>query len=59
VLKDRNPEGGNILTPALLAALPPHDGPKVIYANGCLVSPERLRRMNIVFHQVPYEIKVS
>ena len=59
ILGDNDPSGGNILTRPVLAGLPPHDGPKVIYANGCLLGPDRLRREHIVFKQTPYEIKVS
>jgi hypothetical protein len=59
ILGDNDPSGGNILTRPVLAGLPPHDGPKVIYANGCLLGPEILRRQHIVFKQTPYEIKVS
>jgi site-specific DNA-methyltransferase (adenine-specific)/adenine-specific DNA-methyltransferase len=59
ILGDNDPSGGNILTRAVLAGLPPHDGPKVVYANGCLLGPEILRRQHIVFKQTPYEIQVS
>lgn len=59
ILKDKSRDGGNILTRAILAELPEHDGPKVIYGNGTLLSESTLRGLNIVFKQVPYEIKVS
>ncbi|MBW1782932.1 MAG: site-specific DNA-methyltransferase [Deltaproteobacteria bacterium] len=59
VMGDRQPHGGNILTGRILAELTPYDGPKVIYGEGCRLSPSRLRREGIVFKQVPYEIKVS
>ncbi len=59
ILRDKTPEGGNILTPAVLAALPEHPGPKVIYAAGCLLSPTRLREAGITFKQTPYEIRVA
>jgi adenine-specific DNA-methyltransferase len=59
VMGDRRPHGGNILTGKILAELTPHDGPKVIYGEGCRLSSPRLRREGIVFKQVPYEIKVS
>ncbi len=58
ILRDRTPEGGNILTPAVLAALPEHSGPKVVYAAGCLLSSTRLREVGITFKQTPYEIRV-
>ena len=56
---DKRPNGGNVLTCKVLAELPPHNGPKVIYGEGCRISPPRLRREGITFKQVPYEIKVS
>jgi adenine-specific DNA-methyltransferase len=59
VMGDRRPHGGNILTGKVLAELPPHDGPKVIYGEGCRLSSPKLRSEGIVFKQVPYEIKVN
>jgi adenine-specific DNA-methyltransferase len=59
ILGDKTPQGGNVLTRAVLAELPPHDGPKIIYGASCRLSPERLRRENITFKQIPYEIKVD
>ena len=59
VLGDKTVNGGNVLTRELLASLTPHDGTRIIYGNGCRISPERLRRENIIFRQVPYEVRVS
>ena len=71
VLGDKRADGGNVLTSRVLDELPgfagkplrpgepPHDGPKVIYGEGCRLGPARLKRENIVFKQVPYEIKVT
>lgn len=59
ILKDKSPNGGNALTRAVLAHLPPHDGPKVIYGTSCRVGPERLQSENITFKQIPYAIKVA
>ena len=59
ILKDKSPDGGNVLTRATLAHLPPHDGPKVIYCAGCLLGAERLRAARITVRQTPREIKVS
>ncbi|MRR52696.1 MAG: site-specific DNA-methyltransferase, partial [Rhodocyclaceae bacterium] len=59
VLGDKRPAGGNVLTSKVLASLPAHHSSKVIYGEGCLLSPQRLKREGIVFKQVPYEIKVS
>lgn len=51
-------DSGNVLTPHTLVELPTYDGPKVIYADGCKVSRERLRELNVTFKQIPYQIKV-
>jgi site-specific DNA-methyltransferase (adenine-specific)/adenine-specific DNA-methyltransferase len=59
VLKDKRANGGNVLTRAVLQSLPKHDGPKVIYGTGCLLSEEKLRELGITFRQIPYEVKVS
>jgi site-specific DNA-methyltransferase (adenine-specific)/adenine-specific DNA-methyltransferase len=59
ILGDKSINGGNILTREILASLPRHQGTRIIYGNGCRISPERLRRENIIFRQVPYEVRVS
>jgi adenine-specific DNA-methyltransferase len=59
VLGDKRPDGGNVLTSRILDELPAHEGPKVIYGEGCRLGSARLKRLNITFKQVPYEIKVS
>ncbi|RYU60802.1 site-specific DNA-methyltransferase [Methylolobus aquaticus] len=55
ILKDRTPAGGNVLTSAVYAALPPHDGPKVIYAAANRLG-ARTAREGIVFKQIPYAL---
>jgi site-specific DNA-methyltransferase (adenine-specific)/adenine-specific DNA-methyltransferase len=57
VLKDKSPHGGNVLTNAVLETLPPHNGPKIIYGNGCRIGEHRLRDLGILFKQIPYEIR--
>ena len=57
VLGDKRPDGGNVLTSKILAALPPFDGPKVIFGEACQLSRERLKRERITFRQIPYELK--
>ena len=57
ILGDKRPNGGNVLTSKILAALPPFDGPSVIFGEGCRLGDERLKRENITFRQIPYEIK--
>lgn len=59
ILGDKSVKGGNVLTREILASLPPHDGTRIIYGNGCRISLERLKRENIIFRQVPYEVRVS
>jgi adenine-specific DNA-methyltransferase len=59
ILGDRRPEGGNVLTLAVLQALKtivPHDGPKVVYAEACRLGEARLAAERIVFRQMPYEL---
>ncbi len=54
---------GNVLTPDALADLPTpsndFDGVRVVYAEGCTVSPERLKSEDIMFKQIPYQIEGS
>jgi len=59
ILNDKSANGGNVLTRAVLAELPPFDGPKVVYCAGCLLGRERLQAGRITVRQIPYEIKVS
>lgn len=51
---------GNVLTPDALANLPaPPDGfegLRVVYAEGCTVSPDRMKAEGVVFKQIPYQI---
>ncbi|MCU0950990.1 MAG: site-specific DNA-methyltransferase [Burkholderiaceae bacterium] len=58
ILKDRSIAGGNVLTGPVLDALPPHRGPKVIYAAANRLG-ARAGRENIVFKQTPYALEVS
>jgi adenine-specific DNA-methyltransferase len=50
-------DGGNVLTSGILAALPPWDGPKVIFGEACRLSAGRLTETDVTFRQIPYEIK--
>jgi site-specific DNA-methyltransferase (adenine-specific)/adenine-specific DNA-methyltransferase len=59
ILGDKSANGGNVLTRATLAALPPFDGPKVVYSAGCLLGAERLAAHGITVRQTPYEIRIS
>lgn len=56
ILKDRTVDGGNVLTAPVLTLLPPHAGPKVIYAAANRLGAPRLQRERIVFKQTPYAL---
>jgi hypothetical protein len=56
ILGDKRSKGGNVLTPAVLASLPKHDGPRIVYAEATTYSPSSLSRMNITFKQIPYDL---
>lgn len=60
ILGDRRPQGGNVLTSAVLAhlnALISHAGPRVIYGETTRLGEARLREAGITFKQIPYDIK--
>lgn len=57
ILGDLTPGGGNVLTRRLLRHLPPHPGPKTIYAEANALSDEDAREHQITFKQIPYEVK--
>lgn len=57
VLGDKRANSGNALTKGILAGLPPHDGPKVIYGERSLLGPARLKELEITFKHTPYDIK--
>lgn len=52
---------GNVLTPARLDALPPppedFEGTRVVYAEGCTVSADRLKAAGVTFKQIPYQVE--
>lgn len=61
ILGDRRPEGGNVLTGAVLAqllALHPHSGRKVIYGEVTRLGTARLVAEDIEFKQIPYDVRV-
>jgi len=60
ILGDRRPQGGNVLTSAVLAYLDeafPHAGARVIYGETTRLGEARLRESGITFKQIPYDIK--
>ncbi|MHB1407928.1 MAG: hypothetical protein ACYCV0_20460 [Desulfitobacteriaceae bacterium] len=58
ILGDKRPDGGNVLTSKVLSYLPDFDGPKVIYGETSRISQARLKALNIIFKQTPYDVKV-
>lgn len=59
ILKDRSIDGGNVLTTPLLEHLPIHAGPKVVYGARCAIGADRLRKLGVVFKQLPYHLRVA
>lgn len=59
ILGDKSVNGGNVLTSKILSHLPPHNGQKIIFGESCRLGAARLRKENIVFKQIPYEIKTT
>ncbi len=57
ILGDRKPQGGNVLTQAVFDSLPPHNGRKVIYGEMSRFQKARLDAENIVFKQIPYDVR--
>ncbi|WP_394755422.1 site-specific DNA-methyltransferase [Rhodoferax sp.] len=62
ILGDRRPQAGNVLTTpiwnGILAQLPPHDGPRIIYGEACRLSREKLKALNVTFKQIPHDIRM-
>jgi adenine-specific DNA-methyltransferase len=61
ILGDRRPQGGNVLTSAVLAHLEeafPHAGARVIYGEASRLSTARLRAAGVSFRQMPYDIRI-
>jgi len=56
ILKDRSVGGGNVLTRAVLASLPAHNGPRIVYGNATRVGAKHLHEAGVVFKQIPYGI---
>lgn len=54
---------GNVLTPNVLAQLPPvpggFTGQRVVYGEGCTVSADRLKAEGVTFKQIPYQIEAN
>ena len=59
ILGDKKNNGGNVLTSKILEELPKFNGPKIIFGEANRISSEKLKKENIVFKQIPYEIKIT
>jgi site-specific DNA-methyltransferase (adenine-specific)/adenine-specific DNA-methyltransferase len=59
ILGDKTVNGGNVLTSKVLEKLPKYNGPKIIFGEANRLGSERLKKENIIFKQIPYEIKTS
>ena len=57
ILGDRRPQSGNVLTQAVLDSLPKHNGRKIIYGEASRFGKPRLEAENIVFKQIPYDVR--
>ena len=57
ILGDKTLAGGNMLTMKVLAGLPKHDGPMVIYGEGTNMTSDRLRSLGIKFKKTPNDIR--
>lgn len=59
ILGDKSVNGGNVLTSKVLVSLPKHNGDKIIFGMASRLSIARLKQFNIIFKQIPVEIKTS
>ena len=57
ILGDKRLASGNMLTMKVLAGLPKHDGPMVIYGEGSNMTNDRLRSLGIKFKKTPNDIR--
>lgn len=61
ILGDKKPQGGNVLTAAVLNSLrelQSEKRPMIVYGESCRIGPARLAAENITFKQIPYDIKM-
>lgn len=63
ILKDKSDAGGNVLNSRTLEileeALPNFKGTKIVYGARTRFDKTKLARLNITFHQLPYELAVK
>lgn len=58
VLDNQNITSNNVLTAKVLAMLPKFDGQKIIYGETSRLSRLRLEENQIIFKQIPYDIRI-
>ncbi|MFA6161211.1 MAG: site-specific DNA-methyltransferase [Patescibacteria group bacterium] len=51
-------KGENVLSKSFLKKLKKNDSKKVVYADKCLLDETTLDKYNVVFKQIPYEVKI-
>jgi adenine-specific DNA-methyltransferase len=51
-------KGENVLSKSSLKKLKKNDSKKVVYADKCLLDETTLEKYNVVFKQIPYEVKI-
>lgn len=51
-------KGANVLGKSFLKKLRKNDSTKVVYADKCMIDDAMLEKHNVVFKQIPYEVKV-
>ncbi len=59
ILKDKSVSGGNVLTSNILKSLPKYKGNKIVFGLANRLSDTKLKNENIIFKQIPVEIKTS
>ena len=59
ILGDRRPQSGNVLTQTVLDGLPAHQGRRIIYGEACRFGKQRLEAENILFKQIPYDVRAA
>ena len=57
ILKDKKPEGGNILTRTVFDSLPKFEGQKVIYAAAYQGGGNWIKKEQMIFNQTPYALE--
>lgn len=51
-------KGVNVLNKDFVKRIPKNENKKIIYADKCLIEEDTLKRLNVEFKQIPYEVRV-